>query len=53
MEELCQCKLESEKNKLCLKSEYEDELRLRLEYEDELNLELEHKSRKLLLCVLN
>ncbi|WP_253302457.1 hypothetical protein [Wolbachia endosymbiont of Psylliodes chrysocephala] len=36
MEELCQCKLESEKNKLCLKSEYEDEL----------NLELEHKSRE-------
>nr|WP_264374170.1 hypothetical protein [Wolbachia endosymbiont (group A) of Sphecodes ephippius] len=46
IEELCQCKLESEKNKLCLKSEYEDELRLRLEYEDELNLELEHKSRE-------
>ncbi|WP_341821636.1 hypothetical protein [Wolbachia endosymbiont (group A) of Ischnus inquisitorius] len=46
MEELCQCKLESEKNKLCLKSEYEDELLLRLEYEGELNLELEHKSRE-------
>jgi hypothetical protein len=36
MEELCQCKSESEENKLRLKSEYEDELRLRLEYEDKL-----------------
>ncbi|WP_374699066.1 hypothetical protein [Wolbachia endosymbiont (group B) of Limnophora tigrina] len=46
MEELFQCKSESEENKLRLKSEYEDELRLRSEYKDKLNSELECKSRE-------